>query len=218
MPKLDERLKAVARQIRARTHVDVGSDHGHLLKALLTAGRIEQGIAIENKQQPYANSLAMLDDLAGDVRFGDGLEPLVAGEADSLSICGMGAESIVRILECFPNRVPETVLLQPNRQPELVRAWALRAGFHLRDEQQAAGHWDYIILRFERATESEDPAYLNVNLDSALLFGPWILKRGGHAFYESLREEESYWSRFERLRPEQTHRLAVIRRVIQQRS
>ncbi len=38
----------VAEQIRSGTHIDVGSDHGRLLKALLASGRIDRGIAIEH--------------------------------------------------------------------------------------------------------------------------------------------------------------------------
>ena len=74
MPRLDERLKTVARQIRSDTHVDVGSDHGHLLLALLKAGRIRKGIAIENKQLPFENSRKTLTGVNAEVRFGSGLD------------------------------------------------------------------------------------------------------------------------------------------------
>ncbi len=72
MPRLDERLKTVARQIRWPIHADIGSDHGHLLKALLSAGRIDCGIAIENKRQPFENSRRTLADLASEVRLAEG--------------------------------------------------------------------------------------------------------------------------------------------------
>ncbi|MGB1707088.1 MAG: tRNA (adenine(22)-N(1))-methyltransferase TrmK, partial [Rubripirellula sp.] len=99
MPHLDERLKKVAQQIRVTTHVDIGSDHANLLVALLRSGRVKKGIAIENKQQPLLHSQQALVGLDAEVRFADGLDGLLAGEADSLSICGMGAENIVSILE-----------------------------------------------------------------------------------------------------------------------
>ena len=89
MPRLDARLKSVAQQVCCRVHADIGSDHGHLLKALLAAGRIQRGIAIENKRQPFLNSQTTLQGVNADVRFADGIEGLKAGEADSLSICGI---------------------------------------------------------------------------------------------------------------------------------
>ena len=218
MPRLDLRLQAVARQIRSATHVDIGSDHAGLLVALLTDGRIDRGIAIENKQQPYDNSRRALANLAADVRFGDGLEVLQPDEADSLSLCGMGAESIVKILEAFPARVPQRIVLQPNRQPELIRRWALRNRFHLVDEQIARGHWPYVIMSFQQAGNRHDPhhdpAYANVDQQAAILFGPLILKRRDPKFADQLREEQNYLSRFARLEPRRIERLALIRKVL----
>ena len=214
MPRLDDRLKAVAKQIRCRVHADIGSDHAHLLKALLKAGRIERGIAIENKQQPFENSKSTLAGLQADVRFVDGLAGLRTGEADSLSCCGMGGESMVRILDAFPARVAPVVILQPNRRPELTRQWGLRSGFHLVDEQVAFGHWAYSILRFERADASSDPAYEGVDWDAALLFGPHMIKRWQPDFVARLREEKRYLTDLDRRNRDATKRLAAIERLL----
>ena len=213
LPRLDDRLKAVAKQIRCRVHADIGSDHAHLLKALLTSGRIERGVAIEDKQQPFANSKSTLAGLNADVRFADGLAGLRAGEADSLSCCGMGGESMVRILEAFPGRVPPVVILQPNRRPELTRQWGLRRGFHLLDEQIARGHWPYCILRFERADASADPAYEGLDREAALLFGPHMIRRWQPDFVAQLREEWQYLNGLDRLNRGTTRRLEAIERL-----
>ncbi|MCM2372200.1 tRNA (adenine(22)-N(1))-methyltransferase [Aporhodopirellula aestuarii] len=221
MPHLDQRLKAVACQIRCGTHADIGSDHGHLLKALLASGRIERGIAIENKVRPHANSQATLAGCNADVRLADGLAGIASGEADCLSICGMGGESIVRILEAYPDRVPVTAILQPNRRPELVRAWALRSHYNLADERIAHGHWRYVILRFEKSQNCpancqshHDPAYDGLDRDAALLLGPHQLHRRDSDFITALREEQTYLRSLARLTKEATNRLAVIERVI----
>jgi tRNA (adenine22-N1)-methyltransferase len=216
VPKLDARLIAVTQQIRSACHVDIGSDHGGLLVSMLQSGRIQYGIAIENKQQPYLNSIQALVTLNAEVRFGDGLEPLAAGEAESLSICGMGAERMLTILEAFPQRVPHRVVLQPNSHPEIVRDWALRRGFHFRDEQITRGRRPFTILSFERAeqTITNDPAYDNLDRQTALLFGPLNLQRNDPALLKRLREEEAYWSRFERLKPEKIQRLNLIQNIL----
>ncbi|QEG39161.1 tRNA (adenine(22)-N(1))-methyltransferase [Roseimaritima ulvae] len=214
MPRLDARLKTVARQIRGACHVDVGSDHGHLLKAVIKAGRVEWGIAIENKRQPFLNSQATLAGLAAEVRFGDGLEPLAAGEADSLSICGMGGESIAKILSAFPRRVPDAVVLQPNKRPECVREWGLYSGFHLLDEPRTAGRRAFQILVFRRSASSPDPAYHDVDREAALLFGPHNLRRRDPQFMRALREERRYLEQLDRLDSRAADRLAAIYRVL----
>ncbi|EMI16718.1 protein containing DUF633, partial [Rhodopirellula maiorica SM1] len=200
MPKLDIRLRTVASLINPRgdesvVHGDIGSDHGGLLVSLLRSKRIAQGIAVENKSQPYENSCRALKGLAAQVRFGDGLAVIHPGELSSLSICGMGAESMVKILDAFPDRVPHHVVLQPNRQHELVRSWGLRNGFHLCDEQIAWGHWPYAVISLRRAkvatqdtSTPNDPAYADVDFDAALLFGPLILKRWEPQFAARLHE------------------------------
>ena len=101
--KLDTRLLTVARQIRSKTHADIGSDHGGLLVWLLGNGRVDFGIAIDDKQVPFENSVRALKNLPCDIRFGDGLNALQKDEADSLSICGIGAEKICCLLYTSPS-------------------------------------------------------------------------------------------------------------------
>lgn len=219
MPKLDDRLKAVASQIGCRVHADIGSDHGHLLKALLTSGQIQRGIAIENKQQPFENSRATLLGLSAEVRFADGLCGLEPGEADSLSLCGMGGELIAQILDAFPDRVPPCVVLQPNCHPESVRRWGLRAGYHIIDEQIVWGRQQYVTIRLQRNRQQanpsySDPAYRNIDRQAAKLFGPLIIKRWQPDFVESLRQERDYLQSLPSLNTESQSRLNVINNLL----
>ncbi|MFT5302441.1 MAG: tRNA (adenine22-N1)-methyltransferase [Mariniblastus sp.] len=215
--KLDFRLTAAAEQIRSTVHADVGSDHAGLLTALIRSGRISRGIAIEKHQQPYENSKHTLANYPAEARLGDGLAALAPGEADSLSITGMGAENMVTILQAFPNRVPDYVVLQPNQTAEPIRAWALDAGFHLQAELIARGHRNYPTLTFRRAdlhSTGRDAAYDNVDREAGLMFGPLIIKRMSRIFQNELREEEAYWSKFSRLNSNRARRLNVIRRLL----
>ena len=219
MPRLDQRLKTVARQIRWPVHADIGSDHGHLLKALLSAGRIDRGIAIENKQQPFQNSQATLKGLSAEVRLADGFAGLAAGEADGVSICGMGGRSIVRILSAFPDLVPSFVVIQPNRSPELVRQWGIDRGFHLLAEESAAGHWEesqgeYTILRFMKSEGLEDPAYQGIDREAALLFGPHFCKRNDSQSRARLSAEKQYLMKLDRLDDSMRKRLVAIEHLL----
>lgn len=214
MPKLDARLKAVAKQIRGHTHVDIGSDHGHLLLALIKSGRIERGIAIESNQQPFENSRRTLIGVNAEVRFGDGLAVLKPGEGDSLSICGLGSETMRDILLAFPDRWPDRVVLQPNLRPEVVRRWALENEFHLIHEHVSRGYWPYAIMTFERA-KNPDPIYEGLDLNSALIFGPHEIRRMDDGLIAQLKEELEYWRAFDQLEGKRAVRLAAIERLLE---
>ncbi len=181
MPALDHRLQSVVsaltRHIDAdATHCDVGSDHGYLLRRLLLTKKIRCGIAIENKPAPFENSRRALAGLCGEARLGDGLSALAPGEANSLTICGMGSELIVRILQSGAASVPPLVVLQANRQSHLLRMWGKNSGYHLIDECCVQGKWWYDILTFARGV-GEDPIYQQGSEKVSLHLGPWLVKR-----------------------------------------
>lgn len=213
MPHLDDRLKAVAKLIRSDVHADIGSDHGYLLKSLLSAGRIKRGIAIENKKQPFANSKATLDGLSAEPRLADGLHGLAADEVDSLSICGMGGPLMVDILNQFPDRVPPVVVLQPNREVNRVRQWGLDAGYHLVDEQMVIGQRVFEILHFQRSSDA-DLAYKDVDLVAALLLGPHHLKRWTPTFVQRLVDQQQYLQKLDGRNKTTQLRLDVITSVL----
>ena len=214
-PRLCVRLQTVADLIgEAKLLADIGTDHARLLRFMLSSGRVSRGIAIENNPQPWKNSAAGLAGLTAEVRFGDGLSVLKAGEVDALTICGIGGRGMVEILEAYPERIPERVVLQPNTQPELLRDWGLRAGFHLIDERVAVGFWRFEVLSFRRVKQVADPAYVQLDLQAAILLGPWLLRRQSSDWIDDLRAQERYLSRLERLEPIPAVRLATIRNVL----
>ncbi len=224
---MSQRLKRVAGLIRGNVVADVGSDHGSLLVYLLKNDLIERGIGIENKRLPYENSVAAMsrlhDELScegttrGEIRFGDGLEPLSVGEIDCLSICGVGGRNIVRILNAHPDRIPDRIVFQPSNRSECVRRWAIANKFWIDQEIRSFGRWPYNILSFDRTdlpTES-DPAYDDVNFEAALLFGPLTIKRKDSEFAAALLQEQTYWSQASQRDPERSKRLDLVRRVIE---
>ncbi len=192
--QLDARLEAVASMIRADRHCDIGTDHGYLLAALLRRGKIRQAIAVEKTLGPLANAQYSLAGKNADVRLGDGLSVVQAGEFDSLSLCGMGGELIVRILDRHTERIPETFVAQPNTNPEIVRRWAKAAGYHVEQEALARGAMLYQVVSFRRpqfeAHSAADPAYMIFDTpalnEAALLFGPLNIARRDDLVREEL--------------------------------
>lgn len=206
---LEPRLQAVADQIRSRVHADIGSDHALLPKYLLKERRVERVIVVEKNRQPFENARAALEGLDAEVRLGDGLAPLNAGEAESLSMSGMGALLMVRILCAHPWKLPEKVVLQPNDSAEPIRVWARDHGFHLSCEQMVEGFWRYNVLTLVRGI-GDDPAYEGLplepkagssslepkagssSLEAALRYGPLLLKQRHPLLLEELQREKVY--------------------------
>ena len=171
--RLEPRLQAVAEEICAPTHADIGSDHALLPRYLLLSGRVQRVIVVEKNPGPWENSRRALEGLCAEVRLGDGLGPLAPGEADSLSLCGMGARRMVQILSAHPARLPPRLVLQPNDSALLLRRWALQAGYALVNEQMVEGFWRYSILTLKRGACT---AYSGLPLELALRYGPLLLK------------------------------------------
>lgn len=215
MTNLDKRLQTVADQIRCRVHTDIGSDHGYLLKSLLLAGRIEFGIAIENKPAPFENSRRSLAGLAAEVRLADGLAGLQPNEANGLSMCGMGGELIVRILSDFPDRIPDTVVLQPNNRAEAVRQWVRENGFHLIDERLVHHRKTYFVLVCQRSHAASDPVYDDLNATDALLFGPHLIRRRDPALLSLLQREHIRLRQYGKRNPVSQQRFESVCRLLE---
>lgn len=163
---MSDRLKAIASLIRTRVLADVGSDHGSLLISLLKSKRIEYAIAIENKQNPFENSVRALAGLQGEARFGDGLKPLAIGEATCLSICGIGAKNMLRILDANPERIPPQVVLQPSNHADSVRQWAQQNNFQMVAEVLGEGSWPYTVLSLQKSTIGGRPPVIKTKMKS----------------------------------------------------
>ena len=175
---LDARLGEVLSLIRAEVHADIGSDHAHLPIHLVQAGRVRRCLVVEVNPGPLRHArenvaLAGLSDRI-EVREGNGLSPLRPGEVGSASLTGMGANTILSILEAGEERLPPALVVQPNDSPRILREWARGSGFQLTHEALAPGFWTYPVLRFE-AHPGHDPAYEGLPLEAALRYGPHLL-------------------------------------------
>ncbi|MCC9599343.1 class I SAM-dependent methyltransferase [Stieleria sp. JC731] len=215
--RLDRRLAAVAMQIPFGAHADIGSDHAYLLRWLLRHNKIRCGIAIEKTESPFANSLRTLKGLKADVRLADGFAGLSQGEADSVSLCGMGGRLISNILEAFPDRVPATVIAAPNDHPDQVRRWAIRMGYGLVDESFVLDRHPYMIMRFERGMlgslecDNQDDAI-------ALQFGPLLIERWEPEFVAYLQREKKRLDGYAKRTAESQQRLDAIVRLLAEKS
>ncbi len=133
---------------------------------------------------------------------------------DGASLTGMGARTIVGILERAGDALPPRVVAQPNDAPERVRAWAMRRGYHLAGEALAPGFWTYPVLHLRRAP-GPDPAYEGLPLELATRWGPLLLRARDDLLRARL---EADVTRLERAapfgRPEVARDLALARAAL----
>lgn len=194
---MEERLLAVATEIHSPRHADIGTDHGLLPLYLLQHGHCSHVIATDRSDNALARPRQRLKGYSVELRQGDGLECLQEDEVDSASLCGLGGSNIVSILRAHPQRVPDRLVIQANRDSRKVRAWAIETGFHLVREQMVQGTWLYTILSLERRP-GPDPAYEGVPQPLGVRFGPRLLKQRHPLLVQALAQR---WQEFQHYPP-----------------
>ena len=163
-PCLDARLSAAAAYVRpGRPAADIGCDHGKLSAWLAGSKRCPRVFACDLRPGPLAKAEKNCAPWADVVecRLGSGLSVLAPGEASEIIIAGMGAETILEILDAAPwVRSPEyNLILVPATKHSLLRLGLARRGFALVGETlcQAAGRWYTVInARFDGQARTPD--------------------------------------------------------------
>lgn len=158
-PSLSPRLRALAKLIPPGQRVaDLGTDHAALPIYLVETGVASYVVATEKTPGPYqvARNRVMARGLSRQiaVRLGDGLAAIEEGEIDVLVLAGMGAKTIIEILEKEPAKVEKVnrILAQPMTGAERLRAWIRKRDYLLLDEDIVReGRRLYEILVFSGA-------------------------------------------------------------------
>ena len=141
---IDSRMQAVMNFVGFGSRVaDIGADHGYLSIELAKSGRASKIIATEKNVHPCEAALKNIT-AAGfgeaiEVRFGDGLQVLTAGEVDTICIAGMGGALIQKILDDAPEVVQSArqLILQPMNGVKKIRAWLAENNWTIDDEDLA---------------------------------------------------------------------------------
>ena len=143
---LSPRLLSVGRLVPAGCrYADVGTDHAYLPVWLLQNGVVSRAIASDVREGPLARArqTAARYGLTGQISFRlcDGLSGIAPEEVDTVSIAGMGGETIADILSAAPwsGQGDRRWLLQPMSAAEDLRTWLYGHGFHIESEPQAQG-------------------------------------------------------------------------------
>lgn len=148
---LSPRLRACCEFISPGERVaDVGTDHGYLGIWLLQAGLASHVIASDIGEGPLsaAKVNAQRFGTTEQMRFclSDGVQD-IPRDFDTLVIAGMGAQTMVHILQAAPWLPGRKLVLQPQNKPHLLRAWLSQNGWHIRAERLVRdGRFLYAVM------------------------------------------------------------------------
>lgn len=119
---------------------DIGTDHGYLPAYLVMSGISPLAIATDINEGPLAAAGNLISLLAiqnkVQLRLGNGLNVLMPGEADTIIMAGMGASTMIKILEQSEEVLAGTkrIIFQPMRDTGRVRTWLAGHGWKIQDE------------------------------------------------------------------------------------
>lgn len=163
LPHLDARLSAAAAFVRpGSTAADIGCDHGKLSAWLAGSGRCPLVFACDLRPDPLAKAQRACAHLGEKVQFrlGSGLDVLQPGEAQDIIIAGMGAQTIMEILDAAPWVFDPAynLVLVPATKHSLLRRWLAQRGFTLQGETlaHAAGRW-YAVMKARYTADPHEP-------------------------------------------------------------
>ncbi len=138
---LTNRLLAISNMIiSGQAAADIGSDHAFLPIYLIEHGIVAKAIATELTDGPLSRAQEAIENSSFqdsiELRKGDGLQPLAAGEAATVIIAGMGGETICSILSCDWDKAAsfQRFVFQPMSRAYMLRAALAEQGWPILDE------------------------------------------------------------------------------------
>ena len=152
--ELSPRLAAVASLVPdGASLADVGTDHAYLPVHLILEGRICHAIAADIRPGPLDHARRTAEEYGVseklDFRLCDGLSAICPGDCDTVTIAGMGGETIAHILsQALWTRDDVCLILQPQSTQNVLRSFLVQSGYRIRSEQvvREGERWYPVLL------------------------------------------------------------------------
>ena len=153
--KLSKRLQCVAEQVPPKSNlIDIGTDHGLLPGWLLSKNHIRTALAIDIRPNPLKQAIALrtslgLSSSVFSTLLADGLQEVSIQKPSVVSIAGMGARTIIRILNAISDQQYQFItnlILQPNQEVHLVRKWCWDNQWALCNEEMVKENGKFYVI------------------------------------------------------------------------
>ncbi|MGL4647628.1 MAG: tRNA (adenine(22)-N(1))-methyltransferase [Mycoplasmoidaceae bacterium] len=169
--------------------IDIGSDHAKLSKILIDQQRTKRVINIEKNDGPLLNSISATSQAK---YFGkilniksDGLSAISSTFfINTCVIAGMGAKTIIKILNHCKNHYVARYIIQPNNNTHLLRKWCRNNFFKIADEVLIKEN----EIIYEILIISKKAGYYPI-ANNSLLFGKINLNNKNSLFIEKWKNE-----------------------------
>lgn len=181
-PKLPGRLeKILAAAGKCRCLADIGTDHGLLPIAALLRGMAKRAVASDLRKAPMEICARNFETYGVSDRarlaVGNGFDVLLPGEADAVSICGMGGINVCEIIlkGISDGKVPGKTrfVLSPNSHEEYVRRLLYCGSFEkIREKALRDNGFVYIVFSCVYTGRAPEGDYLSKGFDEPVLFRP----------------------------------------------
>lgn len=171
--RIKKRLQLIATKIPKGSKIaDIGTDHAYLPIYLVTEGICPKVIATEILPGPYLKAKENIEKFGFvdciELRYGSGFKPLIPKESDIAVISGMGAMTIIDILEESKQIASsfQNIILQPMKNVVELRKYLLTHCYKIIDEDVCKeGRKFYEVLTVKSV---ETLAFVETDV----LFGP----------------------------------------------
>lgn len=164
---LSNRLLAVAGLAGSSDCVcDIGTDHGFVPIYLINSGAARHVIAMDINEGPLERAKEHIKEFGLEnmieTRLSNGMEKLLAGEADTIICAGMGGLLMKRILEEGAPRDKNIkhMVLQPQSDLAAFREYLRQEKFFIEDEEEIFEDGKYYVaMRVLISDENENASY-----------------------------------------------------------
>ena len=175
---LSPRLQAIAELVTVgESMADIGSDHAQLPIYLAGNGIVPRAVASELGDGPYERSLDAVRsrNLQGiiEVRQGDGLQTIGAGEVTTVVMAGLGGDSIAAILAHDWSKAGSygKYIFQPMSRSSALRKTLADRGWPIIEEKLLLDNNRFVLIIVSQP--GNNPYWLD---SLAIEIGPEILK------------------------------------------
>ena len=200
--RIPKRMLAIANLVdNSKVLADVGCDHAYISINLLEKGKVDRIIASDLREGPLniAKDNIKLEGFEEriETRLCAGLCGYEAGEVDTILISGMGGMLVKEILSESIDvvRRADTLILEPQSDLRVVRAYLKDIGFEIIDEDMLneGGKYYQIMKAVKSKARIEDCDELGAMAENE--FGPILIKKKHPVLLEFLKKRKNHFER-----------------------
>ena len=190
---INKKIKAIAELIEEPGVIDIGTDHGYLIRELARLNKLSRAIAADINTLPLDSAKKNLKNIPNiDFIKSDGLQSIdldILKDYKAIVIAGMGGSVIKSILESSNEKISnQTLYLQPSGSIFILRNYLYEMNYQIYQEKIIFDNDQYYEIIVCRKSESK-VNYTN----NEIMFGPINLNEKSELFINYLKNSKEYY-------------------------